>query len=65
MINQTKTKMSGNEIIYNTEVLKSNLCDFNNASILVKGDITIIRHQVTHSKIVHDSLNVLRKLMGQ
>ena len=37
----------GNEIIYNTEVLKSNLCDHNDAYILVKGDIAIIGHQVT------------------
>ena len=28
----------GNEIIYNTEVLKSNLCDYNHAYILVRGD---------------------------
>ena len=27
----------GNKIIYNTEVLKSNLCDYNDAYILVKG----------------------------
>ena len=26
----------GNEIIYNTEVLKSNLCDYNDAYILVR-----------------------------
>ena len=31
----------GNEIIYNTEILKSNLCDFNDAYILGKGDITV------------------------
>ena len=31
----------GNEIIYNTEVLKSNLCDYHDAYILVKGDITV------------------------
>ena len=31
---------TGNEIIYNTEVLKSNLCDYNNVYILVKGYIT-------------------------
>ena len=37
----------GNEILYNTEVLRSNLCDYNDAYILVKGDITIIWHQVT------------------
>ena len=30
-----------NEMTYNTEVLKSNLCDYNNAYILVRGDITI------------------------
>ena len=27
-----------------TEVLKSNLCDYNDANILVRVDITIIRH---------------------
>ena len=32
---------AGNEITYNTEVLKSNLCDYNDAYILVKGDITV------------------------
>ena len=31
-----------NEITYSTEVLKSNLCDYNDAYILAKGDITII-----------------------
>ena len=30
---------AGNGITYNTEVLKSNLCDYNNAYILVRGDI--------------------------
>ena len=29
---------AGNEIIYNTEVLQSNLCDYNDAYILVRGD---------------------------
>ena len=32
---------AGNEITYNTEILKSNLYDFNIAYILVKGDITV------------------------
>ena len=32
---------AGNEIIYNTEVLKSNLCDYNDAYILVRGDNTV------------------------
>ena len=34
---------AGNEMIYNTEVLKYNLCDYNEAYILVRGDITIIK----------------------
>ena len=33
----------GNEIIYNTRVLKSNLCDYSDAYILVRRDITIVR----------------------
>ena len=32
---------AGNKITYNTEVLKSNLCDYNDAYILVRGDITV------------------------
>ena len=36
-----------NEIIYNTEVLKSNFCDNNDAYISVRGDITVIGHRVT------------------
>ena len=31
----------GNEIIYNTEVLRYNLCDCNDAYILVRGKITV------------------------
>ena len=30
-----------NEITFNTEVLKANLCDNNDAYILVRGDITV------------------------
>ena len=37
----------GNEIIYNIKVLKSNFCDYNDAYILVRGNITIIGHQAT------------------
>ena len=37
----------GNEIIYNTEVLKTTLCDYNDAYILVKGDITVKAAPVT------------------
>ena len=32
---------AGNEIIYNTEVLKCNTFDYNNAYILVKGNVTV------------------------
>ena len=32
----------GNEIIYNTEELKSNICDYNDLDILVKGDVTVV-----------------------
>ena len=31
----------GKKIICNTEVLKSNLCDYNDAHILVRGDIVV------------------------
>ena len=37
---------AGNEIIYHIEVLKSDLCDFNDAYILVRGDVIIIGHPV-------------------
>ena len=37
----------GNEIIYNAEALKYNLCDQNIVYILVRVNITIIGHQVT------------------
>ena len=38
----SKTNYSvGRKIIYNTEVLKSNLCDYNDAYILVRGDIVV------------------------
>ena len=33
---------TANEITYNTEVLKSNLCDYSDAYILVRGDITVV-----------------------
>ena len=36
-----------NEVIYSAEVLKSNLCDYNHACILVKSNITIIGQNVT------------------
>ena len=32
---------AGNKVNYNTEVLKSNLCEYNDAYILLKGNITV------------------------
>ena len=34
----------GKEIIYNTKVWKSNLCDYNDGYVLVKGENAIIGH---------------------
>ena len=34
------------EIIYNTEILKSNLCDCNDTYILVKGDIVTTAYNI-------------------
>ena len=33
--------------MYNIEVLKCNLCDYNDAYVSVRGDITIVGQQVT------------------
>ena len=38
---------TGNKIFYNTEVLKPNLYDFNDAYILVRSDITIVNDNGT------------------
>ena len=37
----------GNGIIYNTALLKSNFCDYNDAYILVRGNITVTAAPVT------------------
>ena len=37
----------GNEIIYNTEVLRSNLCNCNDAYIVIRANITILAAPVT------------------
>ena len=46
MINKTQIILQG-KYIYSTEVLKPNLCDYNNAYILVKSNTTIIGHNTT------------------
>ena len=44
---QTNTSEEGNGIFYNTEVLKSNFCDCNDAYILVKYNITVASAPLT------------------
>ena len=50
---QSKANYSvGNEIMFRTEVLKSNVYDFNDAYIIVRGNITVIgRHDAILSSI--------------
>ena len=57
----------GNRITYKTEVLESNLCDYNNTYILVNGDIAIIGHEVTQIAFKDCAylLNISQKLMEQ
>ena len=43
----------GNEITCNTEVLRSSLCDCNNAYILVRGDVTATAADAT--KVVFEN----------
>ena len=38
-----------NEITYNTEILKSNLCDYKDTYILVRGDITVVAAPTTQA----------------
>ena len=48
IVNDSKTNYDvGKGIICNTEVLKSNLCDYNNAYIFVRDNITMIGHQAS------------------
>ena len=49
--NSNSNYAAANEITYNTEILKSNLCDYNNACILVTGDITVLAATATQSSI--------------
>ena len=37
----------GNEVIYDTEALESNVCVYNEGHMLVRGNISTIGHQVT------------------
>ena len=58
----------GTEMIYNIKVLNSNLCDYNDAYNLVRGDIiTTSYNQVTLEtfKIVDFLIRVSQKLLKQ
>ena len=57
---------AANEITYNTEVLKSNLCYYNDAYILGRGGILLSQKLLKykyHLKIVNHLLNVSQKLV--
>ena len=45
--NSNSNYAKANEIICNTEILKSNLCDYNDAYILITGDITVVAAPAT------------------
>ena len=57
----------GNKIIYNTEVLKSNLCEYNDFYILLRGGITIIGYRVTQVAFKNCApfTKFIKKLMEQ
>ena len=59
----------GNKIMYHKEVLKFNLCDYNDGYILVRGDITIVGHnlviEVAFKNFLRLILSVSQKLMEQ
>ena len=56
-----------NENTYNTDILKSNLCDYNDSYIFLSGDISIVDAPTTQVAFrnKHHSLNVSQKLMKQ
>ena len=48
----------GNEIIYHAELLKSILCGYNNAYILVRGSVTVIGNNVIQAALKNCDLFV-------
>ena len=50
--NSNSNNAAANEITYNTEILKSNLCDYNDAYILVTGDITVV-DLLQHKQVIY------------
>ena len=58
----------GNEIIYNSDILKSNLCDYNDSYILVRGKIVFQGApiaQVVFKNFALFLLSAWQKLMEQ
>ena len=55
---------AGNEITYNTEVLKSNLCGYNSAYILVRGDITVRANPATQVAFKNYTIFNITKIDG-
>ena len=57
---------AGNEIIYKTEVSKSNPCDYNDAYIIVTGGITVVSGPTTQValKTCAPSINFTAKIDG-
>ena len=43
-----------NEIIFNTEIIKSNLCDYNHAYILVRRDVVTTARNNPNPAVFHD-----------
>ena len=58
MINQKKNYNPIKEIRIKTSMLRSDLCDFNDAYIVVKGNITV-------NKLKHLLLMILKRLIIQ
>ena len=65
--NSNSNYAATNKITYNTRILKSNLCDYNDAYILVTGDITVIAAPQTQEAFKNCApfINVSQKLMKQ
>ena len=55
----------GNEIVYNTEVLKRNLCDYNDTYNLVRCYITVTVAPAIQVSFKNCATNVSQKLMEQ
>ena len=69
MINQKKYYNPNKEIRIKTSMLRSDLCDYSDAYIIVKGTITVTnqkdakRNKAVHLKITHHLLIASQKLM--